>query len=133
VSLAPSTTLTFLIERVVAAERVGFSGVTVSEHHAGFPRYVPQPLLVSNWLLGVTRSLWSGPCPCLLHLRSPVLVAKELAWTAARYPGRLGVPLASGFAESDYGFLGLQAQHQLLGRGRDGELRRGTGQRRLRR
>ena len=36
------------------------------------------------------------PCPLLLPLRPPALVAEEIAWLAARFPGRVGLGVASG-------------------------------------
>jgi alkanesulfonate monooxygenase SsuD/methylene tetrahydromethanopterin reductase-like flavin-dependent oxidoreductase (luciferase family) len=91
-----------LIAQAVAAELAGFDGVTVSEHHAGFPGYLPQPLLATNWLLGATRHTWGAPAPTLLGLRSAQLLAEELAWTMARFPGRVGAVFAPGYARSDF-------------------------------
>jgi alkanesulfonate monooxygenase SsuD/methylene tetrahydromethanopterin reductase-like flavin-dependent oxidoreductase (luciferase family) len=96
-----------LVEQAVAAEAAGFDGVTISEHHAGFPGYVPQPLLVATWVLGATERIWAGPGPLLLGPRTPTLVAEELAWTAARFPSRFGAVLAPGYAASDFAALGL--------------------------
>jgi alkanesulfonate monooxygenase SsuD/methylene tetrahydromethanopterin reductase-like flavin-dependent oxidoreductase (luciferase family) len=96
-----------LVEQAQAAETAGFDGVTMSEHHGGFRGYVPQPLMVSGWVLAATERLWSGPAPYLLNLRNPVLVAEELAWLAARHPGRVGAVLAPGYAKSDFDLLGV--------------------------
>src|SRR5690349_3741837 len=83
-----------LVGQAVDAERAGFDGVTVSEHHNGFPGYLPQPLLASTWILEATSTVWSGPAPTVLSLRRARLVAEELAWTAARHPRRFGAVLA---------------------------------------
>jgi alkanesulfonate monooxygenase SsuD/methylene tetrahydromethanopterin reductase-like flavin-dependent oxidoreductase (luciferase family) len=96
-----------LVEQARAAEAAGFDGVTLSEHHGGFPGYMGQPLLACTWILAATERIWSGPAPYLLNLRNPVLVAEELAWTAARFPGRVGAALAAGYAKSDFELLGL--------------------------
>jgi alkanesulfonate monooxygenase SsuD/methylene tetrahydromethanopterin reductase-like flavin-dependent oxidoreductase (luciferase family) len=96
-----------LVGQGVAAERAGFDGITVSEHHAGFPSYLPQPLLLAGWILGETKRIWAGPGPLLLGPRNPALVAEELAWTSARFPGRFGAVLAPGYALSDYEALGV--------------------------
>jgi alkanesulfonate monooxygenase SsuD/methylene tetrahydromethanopterin reductase-like flavin-dependent oxidoreductase (luciferase family) len=66
-----------------------------------------QPLLACNWILAATERIWSGPPPYLLNLRNPVLVAEELAWMAARFPGRVGAALAAGYAKSDFDLLGV--------------------------
>jgi alkanesulfonate monooxygenase SsuD/methylene tetrahydromethanopterin reductase-like flavin-dependent oxidoreductase (luciferase family) len=95
-----------LVAQAQAAERAGFDGVTLSEHHGGFPGYMGQPLLASTWILAATARIWSGPAPYLLGVRSPLLVAEELGWTAARFPGRFAAALAPGYARSDYELLG---------------------------
>jgi alkanesulfonate monooxygenase SsuD/methylene tetrahydromethanopterin reductase-like flavin-dependent oxidoreductase (luciferase family) len=96
-----------LVEQAQTAEAAGFDGVTLSEHHGGFPGYMGQPLLACNWILAATERIWSGPAPYLLNLRNPVLVAEELAWMAARFPGRVGAALAAGYAKSDFDLLGV--------------------------
>jgi alkanesulfonate monooxygenase SsuD/methylene tetrahydromethanopterin reductase-like flavin-dependent oxidoreductase (luciferase family) len=84
------------------AEQVGFDGVMLSEHHGGFPGYWPSPLQGSGWVLDATRSIWAAPCPLLLPLRAWTQVAEELAWLAARHPGRLGAGFASGGLALDF-------------------------------
>ncbi|MBX3094448.1 MAG: LLM class flavin-dependent oxidoreductase [Cryobacterium sp.] len=96
-----------VIEQAVAAERSGFDGATVSEHHRGLPGYLPQPLLVSNWVLAETSRIWSGPNPTLLTLRNAAHLAEELAWTAARFPGRVGATVAAGYNPDDFAAVGL--------------------------
>lgn len=96
-----------IIEQAQEAERAGFSGVTLSEHHGGFPGYMGMPALASNWILGATERIWAGPAPYLVNLRNPVLAAEELAWSAARFPGRFGAALAPGYAQSDFELLGV--------------------------
>jgi alkanesulfonate monooxygenase SsuD/methylene tetrahydromethanopterin reductase-like flavin-dependent oxidoreductase (luciferase family) len=95
-----------ILAQARAAETAGFDGVTVSEHHAGFPSYLPQPLLAANWILADTTRLWSGPGPLLLSLRNPALVAEEIAWTAARFPGRVGIAVAPGYVATDFEAMG---------------------------
>jgi alkanesulfonate monooxygenase SsuD/methylene tetrahydromethanopterin reductase-like flavin-dependent oxidoreductase (luciferase family) len=96
-----------IVEQAQEAERAGFSGVTLSEHHGGFPGYMGLPALACNWILGATERIWSGPAPYLVNLRNPVLAAEELAWSAARWPGRFGAALAPGYARSDFELLGV--------------------------
>lgn len=103
--LAADQQIETLMDHAVRAERAGFDGITVSEHHNGFPGYLPQPLLVSSWILEATSSVWSGPAPTILSVRRARLVAEELAWTASRFPGRLGAVLARGYARSDFEHL----------------------------
>jgi alkanesulfonate monooxygenase SsuD/methylene tetrahydromethanopterin reductase-like flavin-dependent oxidoreductase (luciferase family) len=98
--------LSLLVDQALEAERAGFDGVTLSEHHAGFPSYLPQPLLVCGWLLHATSHVWSGPAPTLLGLRRAELLAEELAWTATRFPGRVAAVVAPGYSASDFEAVG---------------------------
>jgi alkanesulfonate monooxygenase SsuD/methylene tetrahydromethanopterin reductase-like flavin-dependent oxidoreductase (luciferase family) len=84
------------VEQSQIAEDAGFDGVTISEHHAGLFEYVPNPLMAATWILGATRRIWAAPCPLLLAIRSPLLVAEDLAWLAAKFPGRVGAGFGPG-------------------------------------
>ena len=85
-----------------AAEAAGFDGAMTSEHHGGFPGYLPNPLLAAGWCLDATEKLWAAPCPLLLPLRHWSQVAEDLAWTAARFPGRVGAGFACGGLAQDF-------------------------------
>jgi alkanesulfonate monooxygenase SsuD/methylene tetrahydromethanopterin reductase-like flavin-dependent oxidoreductase (luciferase family) len=85
----------------------GFDGVMTSEHHGGFAGYLPNPLQVAGWLLEGMASGWAAPCPLLLPLRPPALVAEEVAWLAARFPGRVGVGVAAGALPDDFEVMGV--------------------------
>jgi alkanesulfonate monooxygenase SsuD/methylene tetrahydromethanopterin reductase-like flavin-dependent oxidoreductase (luciferase family) len=73
------------------AVEVGFDGVMTSEHHGGFGGYSPNPLQLAGWLLEAMPTGWAAACPLLLPLRPVGLVAEEVAWLAARFPGRVPV------------------------------------------
>src|SRR6478752_6805743 len=73
------------------AEAHGFDGVMTSEHHGGFHGYLPNPLQAAGWCLEATAHAWAAPAPLLLPLRPSALVAEEIAWLAARFPGRAGL------------------------------------------
>jgi alkanesulfonate monooxygenase SsuD/methylene tetrahydromethanopterin reductase-like flavin-dependent oxidoreductase (luciferase family) len=88
-------------QAALAAEN-GFDGVMTSEHHGGFAGYLPNPLQVAGWCLEDMTAGWAAPCPLLLPLRPAALVAEEVAWLAARFPGRVGVGVASGALEHDF-------------------------------
>jgi alkanesulfonate monooxygenase SsuD/methylene tetrahydromethanopterin reductase-like flavin-dependent oxidoreductase (luciferase family) len=88
----------------------GFDGVMTSEHHGGFAGYIPNPLQVAGFLLDVMPTGWAAPCPLLLTLRPPALVAEETAWLAARYPGRVGLGVAAGSLPTDFRLLGVRME-----------------------
>jgi alkanesulfonate monooxygenase SsuD/methylene tetrahydromethanopterin reductase-like flavin-dependent oxidoreductase (luciferase family) len=90
--------------------------VTVSEHHAGFPTYLPNPLLTLGWLLERLERAWVAACPMLLSARPAVHVCEDLAWLAACYPGRIGAAFVPGYVERDFaaaghGFAERRARH----------------------
>ena len=103
--LAAREAAAFLVDQAVVAEEAGFDGVTVSEHHAGVFEYVPQPLLAISWMLGATRRIWGAPCPMQLSIRKPMLVAEELAWLAARFPGRVGAGFGPGTPTTPHDYI----------------------------
>ena len=83
----------------------GFDGVMTSEHHGGFHGYMPNPLQMVGFCLEEMPHGWAAPAPLLLPLRPPALVAEEIAWLAARFPGRVGVGVASGALEADFDIM----------------------------
>ncbi len=84
----------------------GFDGVMTSEHHGGFPGYLPNPQQVSSFILDDHPSGWAAACPLLLPIRPTVLVAEETAWLSARHPGRVGLGVAAGALPLDYDAMG---------------------------
>jgi alkanesulfonate monooxygenase SsuD/methylene tetrahydromethanopterin reductase-like flavin-dependent oxidoreductase (luciferase family) len=80
----------------------GFDGVMTSEHHGGFAGYLPNPLQAAGWCLDAMGEGWAAACPLLLPLRPVALVAEEVAWLAARFPGRVGVGVAAGALPADF-------------------------------
>jgi alkanesulfonate monooxygenase SsuD/methylene tetrahydromethanopterin reductase-like flavin-dependent oxidoreductase (luciferase family) len=91
-----------LITQADAAARAGFDGVTVAEHHGGFGDYLPVPVLAGGWILETASNVWAAPCPVLLPLRSVGVAVEEIAWLAARYPGRVGAGFGPGYAAADF-------------------------------
>ncbi|HUJ63903.1 MAG TPA: LLM class flavin-dependent oxidoreductase [Acidimicrobiales bacterium] len=86
----------------------GFDGIMTSEHHGGVGGYLPNPLQMAGFVLEDTPRGWAAPCPLLLPLRPTALVAEEVAWLAARHPGRVGVGVGSGALALDFDVMGLQ-------------------------
>src|SRR5437879_5131230 len=90
----------------LAAEH-GFDGVMTAEHHGGFAGYLPNPMQTAGWMLESMPAGWAAPCPLLLTLRPPAMVAEEIAWLSARFPGRVGLGVAAGALKDDFDIMGV--------------------------
>jgi alkanesulfonate monooxygenase SsuD/methylene tetrahydromethanopterin reductase-like flavin-dependent oxidoreductase (luciferase family) len=84
------------------AVEAGFDGVMVSEHHADFPGYLPNPVQMAGFLLPAMPRGWAAACPLLLPMQPYALVAEQLAWLDAAYPGRVGAGFAAGALPVDF-------------------------------
>jgi len=102
---APQLVEEFVTQAQLAIS-AGFDGTMVSEHHNGFAGYLPNPVQAAGWALEATAEGWAAPCPLLLPLRPTALVAEELAWLAARFPGRVAAGVAAGSREEDFTLMG---------------------------
>jgi alkanesulfonate monooxygenase SsuD/methylene tetrahydromethanopterin reductase-like flavin-dependent oxidoreductase (luciferase family) len=91
-----------LIAQARLGELAGFDGVMVSEHHADFPGYLPNPAQLCAFILPELVSAWAAPCPLLLPIKAYALVVEELAWLEAAYPGRVGAGFAAGALPVDF-------------------------------
>ncbi|MCU1392951.1 MAG: class flavin-dependent oxidoreductase [Ilumatobacteraceae bacterium] len=80
----------------------GYDGVMVSEHHADFPGYFPHPIQLAQTLLSAMPSGWAAACPLLLPMQPYGLLAEQIAWVAATYPGRVGAGFAAGALQVDF-------------------------------
>jgi alkanesulfonate monooxygenase SsuD/methylene tetrahydromethanopterin reductase-like flavin-dependent oxidoreductase (luciferase family) len=89
------------------AEEAGFDGCMTSEHHGGFPNYLPNPLLAANWLLEATERIWAAPCPVVLPLRPVAQVVEDIAWTYHRFPGRVAIGVCAGALPVDFEMAGV--------------------------
>lgn len=105
--LAPAQVVEEVQLEARLAEDAGFDGCMVSEHHGGFPNYLPNPLLASSWVLEATERLWAAPCPLLLPLRPVSQVVEDLAWTHHRFGARIGVGVGAGSFPVDFDLAGV--------------------------
>jgi alkanesulfonate monooxygenase SsuD/methylene tetrahydromethanopterin reductase-like flavin-dependent oxidoreductase (luciferase family) len=105
--LDPVETIDELRTQAGLAAEHGFDGVMTSEHHGGFAGYLPNPMQLAGFLLDAMPRGWAAPCPLLLPLRPPALVAEETAWLGARFPDRVGLGVAAGALAVDFEIMGV--------------------------
>ena len=98
-----------LVVQATMALDLGFDGVMVSEHHGGLAGYLPQPLQTAALVLEHAPAGWVAAAPLLLPLRPTAVVAEEVAWLASRHHGRVGLGVAAGARDVDYGVAGIGA------------------------
>jgi alkanesulfonate monooxygenase SsuD/methylene tetrahydromethanopterin reductase-like flavin-dependent oxidoreductase (luciferase family) len=89
------------------AIEVGFDGIGLSEHHAGFPGYLPSPLQFAGLLLAELPRGFAAALPIIAPLRSVAGLVEEAAWLDARFPGRVVIGLAAGYQEDDFKAFGV--------------------------
>jgi alkanesulfonate monooxygenase SsuD/methylene tetrahydromethanopterin reductase-like flavin-dependent oxidoreductase (luciferase family) len=100
------------LERAQArrAAEVGFDGVMMGEHHGGFPGYIPNTIQAAGWMLEAMPTGWVAPAPVLLPLRPWALIAEEIAWLNARFPGRIGLGAGTGSLVADFDIMELRKE-----------------------
>lgn len=91
----------------------GFDGVMTAEHHGGFAGYLPTPIQTTGFQLAAMDTGWAAPCPVLLPLRPVAMLAEEVAWLDARFPGRVGVGVAPGSLALDFEAMDID-QEQMM-------------------
>lgn len=91
-----------LCSQAARATDNGFDGVMTSEHHGGFAGYLPNPLQTTGFQLSSMSQGWASACPVLLPLRPVAMLAEEVAWLDARFPGRVGIGVGSGSLPLDF-------------------------------
>jgi len=110
---ATSTAYAEIVEQVIVADEVGFSGVWFAEHHFGAMRgRVPAPLLMALRVGVVTRRIRVGTAVLLVPLHNPVDLAEQIAMTDVLTGGRLDVGVGSGGDPLELEAFGISADER---------------------
>lgn len=91
-----------LCAQAATGARAGFDGVMFAEHHGGFAHYLPNPMQLVAFTLDAMPRGWAAACPILLPLRHWSQTAEDIAWLAARHPGRVGAGFGVGGLAQDF-------------------------------
>jgi hypothetical protein len=79
-----------------AAERAGFDGVWLAEHHFISYGQTPSATVLAAHVLGRTERIAVGTAACILSARHPVALGEEAALLDAIAPGRFRLGVARG-------------------------------------
>ena len=96
-----------LMEDAELAERLGYHGVLLAEHH--FTNYcaIPNPLMLAAAIGQRTSRLRIGTAVIVLPLHNPVRLAEDIAQADQLTRGRLEVGFGRGYAPYEFAPLGL--------------------------
>jgi alkanesulfonate monooxygenase SsuD/methylene tetrahydromethanopterin reductase-like flavin-dependent oxidoreductase (luciferase family) len=96
-----------LLEDAELAERLGYHGVLLAEHH--FTNYcaIPNPLMLAAALGQRTSRVRIGTAVIVLPLHNPVLVAEDIAEADHLTGGRLEIGFGRGYAPYEFTPLGM--------------------------
>lgn len=112
--LRPGTSLHALyderIELVALAERAGFHGYHLAEHHGTPLGLCPSPNLFLSALARSTSSIRLGPMCWLLPFYEPLRLFEELCMLDQLSHGRLEVGLGRGVSRHELGFYNLEVE-----------------------
>jgi len=95
------------IRHAVAAERLGFDGFALTEHHFWYDGYCPALLPVLAAIARRTEVIRLLPFALLLPLRDPLRVAEEIAVVDHLSHGRLTLGLGYGYRPEEFEGFGL--------------------------
>ncbi|GAA2373506.1 LLM class flavin-dependent oxidoreductase [Dactylosporangium salmoneum] len=84
------------VDYAVAAERAGFDGVWLAEHHFSAYGTCPSAVVLAGHLLGRTDRLRVGTAAAILPNRHPIALAEETALLDAVSGGRFDLGVARG-------------------------------------
>jgi alkanesulfonate monooxygenase SsuD/methylene tetrahydromethanopterin reductase-like flavin-dependent oxidoreductase (luciferase family) len=99
-----------LLEEAELAERLGYHGVLLAEHH--FTNYcaIPNPLMLAAAIGQRTSRIRIGTAVIVLPLHNPVRVAEDIAEADQLTGGRLEIGFGRGYAPYEFAPFGLQLE-----------------------
>ena len=94
-----------MMEQVRWADRLGFTTVTFSEHHASDDGYLPSPLIAAASALGATKQIRAMVSALLLPLYDPIRLAEDMAVLDLASGGRVDLTIGAGYRKEEFDLL----------------------------
>ncbi len=95
---------------VTAAEKAGFEGYHIAEHHGTPLGIAPSPSVFLAAVAQATTRIRLGPLVYLLPLYEPLRLIEEIAMLDNMSGGRLDVGVGRGVSPHEIGFYGITAE-----------------------